>query len=174
MKSLTKGIILHLDATGSITSKPQFCTKSVYYYALTLQHPDYQIAPILVAEMTGGIMSKSCDESRASFAYAGNCFRIVKHPILETKVNVRAGNFIRTMYDNIHDRISAFNFGFHPLAPKIFKSRKRKLEIQNEEDSKEKWCLRSKCQKSYINPDLCRVDKVFEAINVVNKFEENL
>ena len=52
-------------------------------------------------------------------------------------MNVRAGHFICTMYDNIHDRISAFNFGFHPLAPKIFKSRKRKLEIQNEEDSKE-------------------------------------
>ena len=40
MKSLTKGIILHLDATGTIISKPQFCTKSVNYYALTLQHPD--------------------------------------------------------------------------------------------------------------------------------------
>ena len=120
---------------------------------------------------TGVILSKSCDESKASNPSAENWFRIVKHPILETKVNVRAGDFIRTMYDNIHDRISAFNFGFHPLAPKIFKSRKRKLEIQNEEDSKEKWCRRSKCQKSYINPNLCRVDKVFEAINVVNKFE---
>ena len=75
------------------------------------------------------------------------------------------------MYDNIHDRISAFNFGFHPLAPKIFKSRKRKLKIQNEEDSKEKGCRGSKCQKSYINPNLCRVNKVFEAVNVVNKFE---
>ena len=117
---------------------------------------------------TGVILSKSCDESKASFcASAENWFRIVKHPILETKVNVTAGDFIRTTYDNIHDRISAFNFGFHPLAPKIFKSRKRKLEIQNE-DSKEKWFRRSKCQKSYINPNLCRVDKVFEAINVVN------
>ena len=48
MKSLTKGIILHLNATGSIISKPQFCTKSVYYYAQTLQHTDYHIAPIPV------------------------------------------------------------------------------------------------------------------------------
>ena len=32
MKSLTKSIILHLDATGSIISKPQFCTKPIYYW----------------------------------------------------------------------------------------------------------------------------------------------
>ena len=122
---------------------------------------------------TGVILSRSCDKnmSKASNAAAENWFRIVKHPIFETKVNVRAGDFIRTMYDNINDRISAFNFGFHPLAPKIFKSRKRKLEIENEQDSKEKWCRRSKCQKSYINPNLCKLDKVFEAVNVVNKVE---
>ena len=111
---------------------------------------------------TGVISSRSCDEnmSKASNATAENWFRIRKHPILETKVNVRAGDFIRTMYDNINDRISAFNFGFHPLTPKIFKSRKRKLEIENKQDSKEKWCRRSKCQKSYINPNLCKLDKV--------------
>ena len=122
---------------------------------------------------TGVILFRSCDENicKASNATAENWFRIVKHPIFETKVNVRAGDFIRTMYDSINDRISAFNFGFHPLAPKIFKSRKRKLEIENEQDSKEKWCRRSKCQKSFINPNLCKLDKVFEAVNVVNKVE---
>ena len=62
---------------------------------------------------TGVILSKSCDESKASNASAENWFRIVKGSILETKVNVRASDFIRTMYDNIHDRISALNFGFH-------------------------------------------------------------
>ena len=51
MKSLTKGIILHLDATGSIISKPQFCTKTVNYYALPLQHSDYHVGPSPVAEM---------------------------------------------------------------------------------------------------------------------------
>ena len=51
MKSLTKSIILYLDATGSIISKPQFCMKPIYYYAPTLQHPDYQITFIPVAEM---------------------------------------------------------------------------------------------------------------------------
>ena len=39
--------------------------------------------------------------------------------------------------------LSAFNFEFHHLAPKILKSRKRKLEIKNEQDSKEKLCRRS-------------------------------
>ena len=70
---------------------------------------------------TGVILSKSCDESTASNASAENWFRIVKHPILETKVNVRAGDFIRTMYDNIHDRISAFNLDFIFWFPKYLK-----------------------------------------------------
>ena len=88
-----------------------------------------------------------------------------------TKVKVRAGDFIRMMYENISVIISAFSFGLHLLAPKIFKrtSRKKKSETENEEDSKEKWCRESKCQKSYVDPNLpyyskmhCRRYVIFE------------
>ena len=48
---------------------------------------------------------------------AENWFKIIKRAILETKVNRRAGDFIRTMYCKINDRISAF--GPHPLVPNI-------------------------------------------------------
>ena len=70
-------------------------------------------------------MSKSYDENMCKACNTENWFIIVQNPILETKPNVRAGGCIRMMYDTIKDKISAFNFGFHPLAPKIFKSGNR-------------------------------------------------
>ena len=39
---------------------------------------------------------------------------------------------------------------------------------------KKKWCRRSKCRKSYINPNLCELDEVFEVVNVVSEVEWNL
>ena len=58
---------------------------------------------------TGVILSRSCDENicKTSNATAERWLNIVKHPILETKVNVRVSDFIRMMYNNINDRISA-------------------------------------------------------------------
>ena len=53
-----------------------------------------------------------------------NWFRIVKHPILETKVSIRAGDYIHTMYDNIQDRISALTLDFILWLPKYLKVRK--------------------------------------------------
>ena len=45
------GIILNLDATGSLISKPPPCSKKILYYALTIQHPEYSTSPIPIAEM---------------------------------------------------------------------------------------------------------------------------
>ena len=36
----SKDIVLNLDATGSLISKPPSCTKKIFYYALTIQHPE--------------------------------------------------------------------------------------------------------------------------------------
>ena len=58
------------------------------------------------------------------------------------------------MYSIINDRISDFKFGFNPSAYKIFKAKKRNLEVPNEEDRKEKWPRRSKIDRSYIAPDM--------------------
>ena len=52
----------------------------------------------------------------ANNASAENWFII--HSILETKVKVRAGDVIHTMYDDNNDKISAFNFRCYPLATK--------------------------------------------------------
>ena len=46
-----KDIVLNLDATGSLIGKPSKVNNIIYYYALTLQHPDYCTSPIPVAEM---------------------------------------------------------------------------------------------------------------------------
>ena len=113
---------------------------------------------------TGIILSRTGDEeeTKASNAVAKNWFRIVKHPIFESNIHIRPGNFIRTMYSNIHDIISAFKFGSHPLGSRIFRAKKRKLEVPNEEDCKEKWSRRSKIHRSYVTPDIDNVDKVFD------------
>ena len=44
-------IVLNLDATGSIISNPFPGYTRIFYYALTLQHPDYKMSPVPVAEM---------------------------------------------------------------------------------------------------------------------------
>ena len=124
----------------------------IFEYLLTYYMP---ILPL----WTGIILSQTGDEeeTKASNAIAENWFRIVKHPIFESNIH-----FIRTMYSNIYDRISAFKFGFHPLASRIFKAKKRKLEVPNEEDCKEKWSRRSKIHRSYTTPDIDNVDKFFD------------
>ena len=40
---------------------------------------------------------------------------------------------LRTVYNNIDDRIVAFKFAFTPLAHKVFKFKKR-LRVENEEE----------------------------------------
>ena len=46
-----KDIVLKLDPTGSLISKPSKVTNKIYYYALTLQHPEFCTSPKPVAEM---------------------------------------------------------------------------------------------------------------------------
>ena len=43
--------VLNLDATGSLIFKPPFCSNIIFYYALTLQHPEYRTSPVPIAEM---------------------------------------------------------------------------------------------------------------------------
>ena len=63
---------------------------------------------------SGAILSRKSDENEymASNAIAEKYFRIVKQPIMEDKASTRASHFIRTMYVNIDDRVSALNLVF--------------------------------------------------------------
>ena len=56
-------LVLYLDATGSLISKPPSCLNKIFYYALTLQHPEYSTSPIPVAEMI------SSDHSTAEISH---------------------------------------------------------------------------------------------------------
>ena len=60
---------------------------------------------------TGVIPSRSSDENeyKSSNAKAENWFRIVKHPIMEDKMNTKAGHLYLQCIDN---RESAYKFGF--------------------------------------------------------------
>ena len=82
-----------------------------------------------------------------SNAIVENWFRIVKHSILNSETGIRAGDFIRTVYNNIDDRIAAFKFAFIPLAHKVFNPKKR-LRVENEEE----WSRSKKSKFSYTKP----------------------
>ena len=56
----------------------------------------------------------SSENATDSNAIIENWFRIVKHSILYSETGIRAADFIRTVYNNIDDRIAAFKFAFTP------------------------------------------------------------
>ena len=51
--------IVHLDATGSIIRKIDSSQKKVFYYALTVGHPDYSTSPVPIAEMISSAHSSA-------------------------------------------------------------------------------------------------------------------
>ena len=44
-------VVQHLDATGSIVRKIDISQKKVFYYALTVRHPEFSTSPIPLSEM---------------------------------------------------------------------------------------------------------------------------
>ena len=96
-----------------------------------------------------------------SNAIVENWFRIVKHSILNSETGIRAADFIRTVYNNVDDRIAAFKFAFTPLAHKVFKPKKR-LRVENEEECKEEWSRSKKSKFSYTKPTADKVSKIFK------------
>ena len=59
-----KSIDLNLDATGSLISKPPSCSNKIFYYALTMQHPEYSTSLVPVALM---ISSSHCTAEISHF-----------------------------------------------------------------------------------------------------------
>ena len=100
--------------------------------------------------------NNSSDNATDSNAIVENWFRIVKHSILNSETGIRAGDFIRTVYNNIDDRIAAFKFAFTPLAHEVFKPKKR-LRVENEEE----WSRSKKSKFSYIKPIAYKVSTIF-------------
>ena len=80
---------------------------------------------------TGIILStvRVSEKTTDSNAVVENWFKIVKHSIFKSETNIRPGDFIRTIYSHIDDRMAAFQFAFQPLA--------QKRELVNEEHCKE-------------------------------------
>ena len=84
-----------------------------------------------------------------SDASVENGFRIVKHSILNSESRIKAADFIRSIYVNIDVRIAAFKFASTRLASKVFKPKKRKIQVEDEENYKEEWSKRKKTKLSY-------------------------
>ena len=113
---------------------------------------------------SGVILNPAINLSTDSNASVENWFRIVKHSIYNSETGMRAADFIRSIYINIDDRIAAFKFAFTSLANKVFKPKKRKIQIENEENSKEEWSKRKKSKISYIHPSTSKIGSVFNSI----------
>ena len=103
----------------------------------------------------------SSENATDSNAIVENWLRIVKHSILNSETGIRAADFIRTVYNNIDDRIAAFKFTFTSLAHKVFKPKKR-LRVENEEECKEEWSRNKKSKFSYTKPTADKVSKIFK------------
>ena len=101
MKVLSN-IVLHLDATGSIVRKPEFCTKPIFYYALTLKHPDYKISPIPVAEMI------SSDQGTAEITHFLNKWYLNSKLVLHKEVVISRVEMDYS-WAMIHSTCIAFN-----------------------------------------------------------------
>ena len=54
---------LNLDAAGSLIFKPPCCSKEIFYYAFTIQHPEFSTSPIPLAWMI------SSDHSTAEISH---------------------------------------------------------------------------------------------------------
>ena len=53
------------------------------------------------------------------------------------------------------------------MASKVFKPKKRKIQVEDEENCKEEWSKRKKAKLSYIKPSKNKICKAFT--NVINK-----
>ena len=145
--------------------------KNVSYYPNLLEYLLTNYLPILPF-WTGIIISKIRQDRihTDSNAIVENWFKIVKYDIFKSEINIRPGDFIRTIYPHIEDRMASFKFAFQPLAHKIFKVKKRKQELVfNEEECKEEWGKRKKAKLSYIYPASCKIDKIFDKFKIMNK-----
>ena len=121
--------------------KMHFIIQKLFNYLMTYYFP-------LLPFWTGIILSKINDSTTDSNAIIENWFRIVKYSIFKSETNIKAGDFIRTIFTHIDDRLATFKFAFQPLAHKVFKSKKRQYEVINEEECKEEWGKRKKLRRS--------------------------
>ena len=97
-----KAVVLNLDATGSLISKPPSCSNKIYYYALTMQHPEYSTSPIPVAEMI------SSDHGTAEISHFLNKWCLSAKLVINRDLQI---NKVEMDYSwaMIHSTCSAFN-----------------------------------------------------------------
>ena len=85
---------------------------------------------------------------------------------------MRPVDFIRNLYPNIVNRLSAFKFAFHPRASKLFNRHKRSRDT-SEEYCNEKWDRRKKIFSGYLHP-ISSVKNYFQGLeqsNVSKKYQ---
>ena len=127
--------------------------KNVCYYPKILEYLLTYYMPLLPL-WSGIILSKVKVNavSTESNAQVENWFKIVKHSIFQSQINIRVGDFVRHIFGHIEDRLASFKFAFQPMGHRVFKAKKKVQEVSNEEESIEIWRRRKNKKNSYINP----------------------
>ena len=97
--------------------------------------------------------SNSSDNATYSNAIVENWFRIVKHSILNSETGIRAADFIRTVHNNIYDRIAAFKFAFTTWLI-VFKLKRLR-------ENKEEWLEVRRVNLVILNQLLIKVSTIF-------------
>ena len=88
------------------------------------------LLPLWSGIILSGVNTKENSTTIDSNASVENWFRIVKHSILNSESRMKAADFIRSIYVNIDIRIAAFKFASTRLASKVFKPKKRKIQVE--------------------------------------------
>ena len=113
------------------------------------------LLPLWSGIILSRVNTKENSTTTDSNASVENWFRIVKHSILNSECRIKAADFIRSIYVNIDVRIAAFKFASTRLASKVFKPKKRKFQVEDEENCKEEWSKRKKTKLNYTNAQAC-------------------
>ena len=95
-------ILLNLDATGSLISKPPFCLNKIFYYALTIQHPEYCTSPIPLAEMI------SSDHGTAEISHFLNKWCLNTKLVVNSDIKIHKVEMDYS-WAMIHSKCLAFN-----------------------------------------------------------------
>ena len=77
-----KKVIVHLDSTGSIIRKINSSQKRVFYYALTIRHPEVTTSPLPLAEMI------SSAHSSAEISYFLHKWSLDSKKVLSREINI--------------------------------------------------------------------------------------
>ena len=118
---------LYCNAIAKISpQKQQTNNKNVCYSPKIIEYLMTYYMPLL--PLWSGIILSKVKVSGVptdSNVHVENWFKIVKHSIFNSHINIRVGDFVRDIFPYIEDRLASFKFAFEPLGHRVFKAKEK-------------------------------------------------